>query len=76
MELSTIREAASCAATQELSSILWNPKVHYQFHEGPLLIPILNCTNIHISRVHLLLLVRWLNLWAFPYENMSETRLH
>jgi hypothetical protein len=27
MELSPSREAASCAVTQELTSILWNPKV-------------------------------------------------
>jgi hypothetical protein len=27
MELSTIQEANSCAATQTLPSILWNPKV-------------------------------------------------
>jgi hypothetical protein len=28
MELSPSWEAANCEATQELSSILWNPKVH------------------------------------------------
>jgi hypothetical protein len=29
VELSPCWEAASCAATQELPSILWNPNVHY-----------------------------------------------
>jgi hypothetical protein len=29
MELSTSEETASCAATQEFLTILWNPKVHY-----------------------------------------------
>jgi hypothetical protein len=31
MELSPSWEAANCAATQELPSILWNPKVHTVF---------------------------------------------
>jgi hypothetical protein len=31
MELSPSWEAANCAATQEIPSILWNPKVHYVF---------------------------------------------
>jgi hypothetical protein len=32
MELSPSWEAASCAATQELLNILWNPKFHYRVH--------------------------------------------
>jgi hypothetical protein len=31
MELSPSWEAANCAATQELPSILWNPKFYYRF---------------------------------------------
>jgi hypothetical protein len=34
MELSTTRETTSCAATQEIPSILWNAKVHYLFHKN------------------------------------------
>jgi hypothetical protein len=40
MELNHSWEAASCAATQEFSSILWNLKVYYHVHKSPRLVSI------------------------------------
>jgi hypothetical protein len=58
MELSPSWEIVICAATQEISSILWKPKVYYRVHKNPPLVPILYKINpIHtipscLSKIH------------------------
>jgi hypothetical protein len=46
MEPSNTREAASCAAAQKLSKLLWNPKLNYRVRKRPLLVSILSQTNL------------------------------
>jgi hypothetical protein len=61
MQMSPTREAASCAATQELPSILWNWRDHYRALKGPPMLPILRQINsVHTNPSYLSKLTPWL----------------
>jgi hypothetical protein len=68
-------KAANCAATQELPSILWNPKVQYRVHKSPPLVPIWNHNNpiytipSYLSTIHF-------NLVNPPTSSSSQWSLY
>jgi hypothetical protein len=75
MELSPSREAASCAATQELPSIFMEPIGSYSVHKSPPLFPILSQINLihtipsYLSKIHFNIVhppMSWSSLLAFP----------
>jgi hypothetical protein len=87
MELSPSWEVASCVATQELPSILWNPKVHCRVHNSPPLFPILSqispvhTTPFYLSKIHFNMIhppTSWsLSLWlSHQYPICIPVRPH
>jgi hypothetical protein len=59
MELSSTQEPTSCATTQKLPNMLWNPKVHNHIYKSLPLVTILSQTNSghatpsYLSKIHL-----------------------
>ena len=74
MKLSPSSEATNFAATQELPSVLWKPKVHYCVDKRPPLVPIMSqifsvhtipsyLSKNHFNIVHPLM--PWSSQWFF-----------
>ena len=56
MEQSPSSEANLFSASQEISRILWKPKVHYRIHKGPPLVPVPSQLDpVHTRTSHFLI---------------------
>jgi hypothetical protein len=69
MQLSPSWEAANCAATQDLPSILWYLKVHYRVHKCPPLVSILSqIYPVHTTPSYL----RSISILSFSLGRLSK----
>jgi hypothetical protein len=79
MELVAFREAASCAATQELPNILCNRKGQCLVHNSSPLVPILNRINLvqttpsYLSSTYVFVFLVVSFLLAFPSKSYMHS---
>jgi hypothetical protein len=69
-------EADSHSASQEISRLLWNPKVHYRVHNSPPLLPILSQLHavhtflLYFSNIHFNIIFSYTprsSKWYLPF---------